>query len=750
MPRKTSPSLLWLLVPDDPVAVPNARLALALLRCAPRLSGTFPAHDHDDLGAALAPALTSRLPQLRKAIKTYRASRHAAADCDVDSDCAALLNNHSVHTLLGEALVRHYPAFRALFADMEARLVHFIDGHTHPCDQNVETLVGLLALSTPEAALWTLAGAFCHGTIAHNMFSFVNSASSWAKVVEPLCAAKTNATVRMFDSSRALARSGLFSNTHGFQHSNDLGDLLQLSALGERLLSVQMASAAEMANAVLTPLALPPVGAAPLAWPHLANAQTLLGAALAEATRRGTPGINVLLHGAPGTGKTEFASALVASIGAAGFSIDPFDHDGDEASRDERLASLRLAQTFASQRDRAVLVLDETEDIFQSDYQNPLFRVFGAGEHESKAWTNQLLEKNPHPVIWISNQVAHLDPAYLRRFTFCLEFPRTPHGLRRSIATERLSTVGCSAQVIEAVAADEQMTPALLTSAVRFADLSAVSGLGPDRAVTTLVEQHRRAAGQSGPPLHARRLTRFDIGYLNVAGNATPQRVLGALQSNAAQPTALVFSGAPGTGKTQFAAELAERLGRQLVLRTASDIHSMWYGQSERNVATMFRECDPKSELLFLDEAEVLLGARSSTTHRADRAVTAEFLRWLEAFQGIFVCATNHLDDFDAALLRRFAFRLEFKPLSRVQREAMYAELVHGRVPAHGNETADPSHDAGPRLARLDLLTAGDFANAARRIQQLGLGVEAWLDELEAEQLAKPQARAAISRMGFV
>ena len=749
MPRRTSPPLIWSLTPHDPVAVPNARLALALLRCAPRLSGTFPTHSHDDLGASLAPTLTSCLPQLRKAINTYRASRHAAAECDAESDSDTLLNDRSVHTLLGKALVSHHPAFHALFADLEERLVRFVEKHKHPCDQNVQTLAGLLALSAPETALLTLASAFCHGTIGHDLFSFVDSISRWAKVVEALCATKTNATLRIFDSSRALARSGLFENTHGFRQSGDLGDLLQLSTLGERLLLAPMASAAEMADAVLSPLALPPAGAAPLAWPHLADAQTLLGAALAEATQRGTPGINVLLHGAPGTGKTEFASALVASIGAAGFSIDPFDRDGDEASRSERLANLRLAQTFAGQRERAVLVLDEAEDIFQSDYQSPLFRVLG-GEHESKAWTNQLLEKNPHPVIWISNQVAHLDPAYLRRFTFCLEFPRTPHGLRRSIATERLSAVGCSAPVIEAVAADEQMTPALLTSAVRFADLSAASGLGPDRAVGTLVEQQRRAAGQSGPPLHARRLTRFDIGYLNVAGNATPQRVLGALQSNAQQPTALVFSGAPGTGKTQFAAELAERLGRQLVLRTASDIHSMWFGESERNVASMFRECDPKSELLFLDEAEVLLGARSNTPHRADRAVTAEFLRWLEAFQGIFICATNHLHDFDAALLRRFAFRLEFKPLSRAQREAMYAELVHGWVPAHNGEAAISGQDAVPRLARLELLTAGDFANAGRRIQQLGLGPEAWLDELEAEHCAKPQARAAISRFGFV
>jgi SpoVK/Ycf46/Vps4 family AAA+-type ATPase len=183
-------------------------------------------------------------------------------------------------------------------------------------------------------------------------------------------------------------------------------------------------------------------------------------------------------------------------------------------------------------------------------------------------------------------------------------------------------------------------------------------------------------------------------------------------------------------------------------VRTASDINTKWYGESEGNVARMFRECDPKSELLFLDEAEVLLGSRDAATHRADRAVTAEFLRWLEAFQGIFVCATNHRKDFDAALMRRFTFRLDFKPLDQRQRETLYSELALGRRPEEG--AADPGLDlvTAARLSRLELLTPGDFANVNRRTRSLGLGPEHWLDELEAEHQAKGGTRHA--RIGFV
>jgi transitional endoplasmic reticulum ATPase len=97
-----------------------------------------------------------------------------------------------------------------------------------------------------------------------------------------------------------------------------------------------------------------------------------------------------------------------------------------------------------------VLVLDEAEDVFDADYNNPLARVFSE-KHDSKAWMNGLLEGNGHPVVWISNKVDHIDTAYLRRFTYCLEFPTTPRAVRRSIALQHLELVSCSATLIESI-----------------------------------------------------------------------------------------------------------------------------------------------------------------------------------------------------------------------------------------------------------------------------------------------------------
>jgi SpoVK/Ycf46/Vps4 family AAA+-type ATPase len=470
----------------------------------------------------------------------------------------------------------------------------------------------------------------------------------------------------------------------------------------------------------------------------------MVAAALRAALDQRLPGINLLLHGGPGTGKTEFARALVKAADATGFLVDHEDDEGREATRSDRLASLRLTQCFAGERGRAVLVLDEAEDIFRSEYGHPLARVLG-DRKESKAWTNQLLECNTHPVIWISNDTSYMDPAYLRRFTTSIEFPATPLSMRRRVASQALSSVGCTAETVESVARDPSSTPALLQAAATFAALAAQGGADVDAAVRAHLAQHARASGRHEPAQAATCTQRFDMRYLHVEGSAQPARILASLQEDPV--AALVFSGPPGTGKTQFAADLSRQLDRSLVVRTASDINSMWYGQSEANVAAMFRDCDARAELLFLDEADVLLASREAGGHRADHAVTSEFLRWLETFPGTFICATNHAAELDAALMRRFAFRLHFKPMTTRQRHELFAERVLGWSPTHGDAVPPLPPHIERRLFSLDHLTPGDFANAGRRIRRLALEPEAWLDELEAEHAAKGDI--VRSRIGF-
>lgn len=522
-----------------------------------------------------------------------------------------------------------------------------------------------------------------------------------------------------------------------------------------------------MASAVLEPF-LPRVAqpaAIQLAWPHLdtdtQHLQNLLGHVLRQRqTNQPELGINIMLHGGPGTGKTEFArmlcQGLAASHGAAAYSVTAKDEDGDAADRQDRLASLRLSQKLAGNAP-AILVLDEAEDIFQSDYNNPFAALFKgkSSEQENKAWTNNLLESNPHPVIWISNRISHLDPAYLRRFAYVLEFKNPPRSQRLSIAHQHLAPVGASADLLERLSHNNALTPAMLASSARFVSLVNTASLNKDAgdgldsalAVDANIQHHiqlqLKALGKTATSKTPELVTRFDTRYLNASGRHSAQRIAEALART--RRGTVLLTGMPGTGKTQLAAHMAERCNMELIYRTAADINDMYYGQSERNVAQLFDNCDIHNQIIFLDEADTLLMSRREDSHRADRAVTSEFLRRLEAFQGIFMCATNHGDLLDPALMRRFVFRLDFAPLNQIQRTQLLQELLGGTkdIPILINDCIQQ------RLNRLDRLTPGDYANCKKRLSCLDEHptVEEWLDELEQEHNVKPLVRG---RVGFM
>lgn len=749
MPRTNH---LWKLDPKDPQAVPNARAVLALFYCV-RNTGS---HVHDsgltDLGAAFAPVFQKHSRMLRTALQAHSRSQAAEdlAPCMSSDSEAVLTFDRSVLHTLGQAIARDLPRFRMLVDKVERTLITFVTENDFPGDRNVAMLTRLLGLSDGEAGMLRLAAACTHASIESSLFQFVSGTSRVERAIGVLMDLSAAEVSQLLSRKGRLARCGLLIDLSTRRGWSDMEDLLKLSSIGERLLGTPFESEREMALSVLNPMAKS--SGMRLEWPHLERHRALLAAALRGALDSGAHGVNILVYGPPGTGKTEFVRQLADQIGADAFSVSDADEDGGEATRAERLSHLLLSQSFGGQAGSSIMVVDEAEDIFQRSFSHPLLGDVDC-HTEGKAWINGLLEQNPAPVIWISNRISQLDPAYLRRFSYCLEFPSTPYALRRAIAQQRLGALGCSDSTVEFASALPAITPAHLDIAARFATIGGQDKVDVDETVRSVLESHLRAGGHRTASASPARATRFDLRYLNVQGNTCPTAVVQSLHrraatAEAAAGVAMLFSGPPGTGKTELAGEIAAQLGLRLVVRTASDIHSKWYGESEGNVASMFRDCDPRTELLLLDEAEVLLSARDQGSHRADRAVTAEFLRWLELFQGIFICATNHADLFDPALMRRFTFRMDFQPLLLQQRVDLYAELSSGWRP----ESAEGSTpvDAGTRreLERLDGLTPGDFANAARRMRALGLPASAWLEELQAEHRSKSGAKSA--PMGFV
>ena len=65
-----------------------------------------------------------------------------------------------------------------------------------------------------------------------------------------------------------------------------------------------------------------------------------------------------------------------------------------------------------------------------------------------------------------------------------------------------------------------------------------------------------------------------------------------------------------------------------------------------------------------------------------------ELLQQIEHFPGILIAATNLMDGLDAAALRRFDFKLHFRPLAPAERLALFAREALGA--AHAAEAIPP------------------------------------------------------------
>ncbi len=715
----------WSFEDDVLVANSNALVALTLLRCARGIPGALSAHSYDDVARALEPAIAKCPILLRKALSSPLGEQEIG-ELPPRVDIRSLLGDGRVLRLLGYALAFNLPSFASLFDRVDRHLVTFINSQTLSIDRNVEIVARVLSL--PEAAVKFLrvAVALCHTNISSQLFSFVEGGTRIAKAVGLIVGCSAHEAEKLYARDQNLWRSGLLSAVERIHGAGDLRILLELSSMGERLLANEHCDESSLVDAVLKPFAPP---AEVLDWPHLQQERQLLEALLRNATSQQATGVNILIHGEPGTGKTEFVRQVLHDLGLQPYAIDHKDDRGFEASRRERLSHLQLSRMFAGKRERAVLVLDEAEDIFVGDHHHPFANLFRAKD-QSKAWMNEILESAPQPVIWICNRVGHMDPAYLRRFTYCLPFPKPPQALRQLMVRQRLETLGCTEGLMNVLAELPYTTPALIDNTARFLSLSLGGGIDPDEAAQIMVKGHLETSGREATLRPTEQQRDFDMSLVNVAGGMTAPTLVKWLLAEGRGT--VMFAGLPGTGKTQLAAELAHQTGRKLVVKTASDILSKWYGESERNVAAMFRDCDPKTEVLFLDEGDVLLADRGEAGHRVDRGVTAEFLRWLEEFEGIFVCATNYPQHLDPALARRFTHRLNFLPLTKEQRRSLLAKW------ALGDLKAALDHEVLTAIDQLDRLTPGDFANVRKRLRHQQATVHDWVSELTQEQEVKP------------
>eukprot|EP00900_Chrysochromulina_parva_P020872 jgi/Chrpa1/3418/Chrysochromulina_OHIO_Genome00004220-RA len=149
----------------------------------------------------------------------------------------------------------------------------------------------------------------------------------------------------------------------------------------------------------------------------------------------------------------------------------------------------------------------------------------------------------------------------------------------------------------------------------------------------------------------------------------------------APRPTALLFFGPPGTGKTMAARLAAEAAELPLVAAPLEALISKWYGEGEQKLATLFARCEQLGPcVLFLDEIDALGGTRAKEMHEASRRMLSTLLRHMDGLDAgqhvALIGATNRPRDLDPALISRFDVRVSFPAPDAAGRASIFARYA--------------------------------------------------------------------------
>jgi hypothetical protein len=179
---------------------------------------------------------------------------------------------------------------------------------------------------------------------------------------------------------------------------------------------------------------------------------------------------------------------------------------------------------------------------------------------------------------------------------------------------------------------------------------------------------------------------------------------------------ACLFSGAPGTGKTETVYQIARKTKRNIMMVDISSIKDMYVGETEKHMKAVFDNyrkavaAADKAPILFFNEADAVIGRRiefnagSRAVDRMENTMQNIILQEMETLEGILIATTNLTKNMDAAFERRFLYRIEFEKPDPAARASIWRALLE--------EIGDTG--AGELAARFEL-SGGQIENAVRR-----------------------------------
>lgn len=450
---------------------------------------------------------------------------------------------------------------------------------------------------------------------------------------------------------------------------------------------------------------------------------------LKNAIKQKTKGVNILFYGEVGAGKTEMAKTIAKCLKTPLFEIISEDDDEEETDRDDRINDLKRKLRIFSNMDggKQIILFDEAEDVFKD--------TFFKNKTQSKAFVNKILENNDIPVIWTTNDVENMDKAYLRRFIYSVKFDKLNEDIQLEFMKKEFKKhdFEISDDEIAELSKKYDLTSSTITNSIKVLKLTNSPKDDFEKYVKNQVTLLNRG-NEAGENFNANKKSdNYNFDLINTDSNM--EDLAKKIKKTGKLNFSLCLYGEAGTGKSEYAKQLASMLGLEVVFKRASDLISKWVGETEQNIAKAFKEARDKKAVLIFDEADSFLQSRENAHRSWEISQVNEMLTWMETHPYPFICTTNFMDSLDEASLRRFTFKIKFKYMTTRQVQLGFKHFFN--------------KDVSPEIANINGLTAGDFATVKKKIAFLGTNDVYELKQMLIEEVKVKKSKELSSTVGF-
>lgn len=415
---------------------------------------------------------------------------------------------------------------------------------------------------------------------------------------------------------------------------------------------------------------------------------------LVDAFKSGRPVKGILLHGAPGTGKTLIARKLAQHSGCNFVAIGVSDLKGQHIGQ----TGPRVREVWEKCRKASptILFIDECESVFAArgssdsdSFSEELVQTFLAEWDGFNQSAGQVF------VIGATNQRERLDNAIMSRFTESIEVTTPDAAGRRKILSAEIAKAKMRCEVTDDLV--------LETAGMSGRDLHTLvakvvaNHLDGDVGPGAFLAEVRKLRGKQSTSVErlgwdSLVLPESDLAEFKSLGrelvHAEDLRKLGA-----SVPRGILLYGPPGTGKTQVARVLASESGLAFLAASSGELKASYIGQSGSKVKLLFEKARAQAPcILFLDEIDTVATARGG----GDSFTTEIVSQLLQELDGVatkagrvfLLAASNHPDNIDSALLSRFERKIRIGLPDEKARAAILGLQLAGKPMAFETESA--------------------------------------------------------------